>query len=281
MQNSTNPLAKHFRQPGVYLKLPSEGKYWPSNSISLTATGEIPVMPMTTKDEILLRTPDALMNGQGVVDVIQSCCPNISNAWGMPAIDADAILVAIRIATNGNGMNIDSKCVHCENENRHEIDLSKYLLGIRSPNYSKSYMIDGLKFIFKPINYLQFTKNSLIEFESQKIVDIALNTDLPDDVKKAQFDVQLQNVIKLTHEMITQNTESITTEEGIVVKEFDHILEFYNNAPKNVLKKVQDVIFEINNSVKKQPINVLCEACEKPYEVNVTFDYANFFEDGS
>ncbi|NDB58023.1 hypothetical protein EB001_06220, partial [bacterium] len=110
MQNSMNPLAKHFRQPSVYLKLPSGGKYWPEGTINLPANGEVPIMAMTTKDEITIRTPDALMNGQGVVDLIQSCCPNITNAWAMPTIDSDAILVAIRIATNGSNMDIDSKC---------------------------------------------------------------------------------------------------------------------------------------------------------------------------
>ena len=83
MQNS-NPLSGHFRQPAVFLKLPSEGRYWQSGSINMPANGEIGVMPMTAKDEIMLRTPDALMNGQGVVSVIESCVPAIQNAWSIP-----------------------------------------------------------------------------------------------------------------------------------------------------------------------------------------------------
>jgi hypothetical protein len=74
MTNS-NPLAKHFRQPAIYLRLPSQGQYWPENAITLPVTGELPVYPMTTKDEITLRTPDALINGTGVVSVIESCIP--------------------------------------------------------------------------------------------------------------------------------------------------------------------------------------------------------------
>jgi hypothetical protein len=279
MQNSMNPLSKHFRQPSVYLKLPSGGKYWPEGTINLPANGEVPIMPMTTKDEITIRTPDALMNGQGVVDLIQSCCPNITNAWAMPTIDSDALLVAIRIATNGSAMDIDSKCPHCESENRHGFDLNNYLLRIRAPDYNKTHVIDGLTFKFKPINYLQYTKNSLIEFESQKIMDMALDPDIPLESKKAQFDVQLQNIIKLTHNMISQNTESITTEDGIVVTNHEHIVEFYDNANKNIIREVQDIIIEINDSVKQQSTKVQCESCEKSYEVAVTFDYANFFVD--
>ena len=99
-----NPLAKHFRQPVIYLKLPSGGAYWPDGSIDLPLNNEIPVLAMSTKDEIVLKTPDALLNGQGVVNVIQSCCPNIKDAWKMPSVDVDATIIAIRIASYGNQM---------------------------------------------------------------------------------------------------------------------------------------------------------------------------------
>jgi len=279
MQNSTNPLSKHFRQPGVYLKLPSDGKYWSQGTLNLPANGEVPIMPMTTKDEITIRTPDALMNGQAIVDLIQSCCPSISNAWAMPTVDTDALLIAIRIATNGSNMAIDSKCPKCEHDNRHEVDLNGYLLRVRSPDYSQTFNIDGLTFKFKPANYLQYTKNSLLQFESEKILDIINNPDISDEIKKAQFDIQLQNIIKLTHQIITFNTESITTEEGIIVTNPEHISEFYDNANKNIIRRVQDIVVSLNDSVKQQTTKVSCEACETTYEVDVTFDYANFFDD--
>ena len=79
--SNNNPLTKFFRQPAIYLKLPSNGAFWPNDAIELPLTGEIPVYPLTTKDEIILRTPDALLNGEGVVEVIQSCCPSIKDAW--------------------------------------------------------------------------------------------------------------------------------------------------------------------------------------------------------
>ena len=83
MQN--NPLAKHFRQPQLYIQLPSKGKYYPPGTLEMPVTKELPVYPMTAKDELSFMTPDALLNGQGTVDVIQSCIPNIKDAWAMPA----------------------------------------------------------------------------------------------------------------------------------------------------------------------------------------------------
>ena len=102
-----NPLLAHFRQPAIYFQLPSKGQFWQSG-LNMSPTEDLPVYPMTARDEITLRTPDALLNGQGVVDVIQSCCPNITDAWQMPSIDVDATLIALRIASYGNEMSFDS-----------------------------------------------------------------------------------------------------------------------------------------------------------------------------
>ena len=98
-QSGPNPLQKYFRQPKIYLSLPSKGHWYPEGAIEMTENGELPVYAMTAKDELAFKTPDALLNGQSVVDVVKSCLPNIKDPWLMPSIDVDAILIAIRIAT--------------------------------------------------------------------------------------------------------------------------------------------------------------------------------------
>ena len=72
-----NPLKKYYRQPKQYIKLPSGYKYYPADSIEVSESGEIAVYPMTAKDELLFKTPDALLNGEATVSVIQSCVPAI------------------------------------------------------------------------------------------------------------------------------------------------------------------------------------------------------------
>ena len=115
---STNPLSGHFRQPAVYLQLPSRGQFWAPDSIDMPANGELPVYPMTAIDEITYRTPDALFNGQAVINVVQSCVPAIKDAWKIPNRDLNTLLVAIRIASYGHEMELTSTCPAC----RHESD---------------------------------------------------------------------------------------------------------------------------------------------------------------
>ena len=96
---NTNPLKKYYRQVKQFVKLPSGYKFYPEGAIEVPESGEVAVYPMTAKDEMLLKTPDALLNGEATVAVIQSCIPAIKNAWVMPSIDCDAALMTIRMAT--------------------------------------------------------------------------------------------------------------------------------------------------------------------------------------
>jgi hypothetical protein len=277
MTNS-NPLRSHFRQPAVYIKLPSEGRYWAPDSISLPVTGEVGIMPMTAKDEIMLRTPDALMNGQGVVSVIESCVPAIKNAWGMPTIDLDTILIAIRIATYGDDMDIESKCPKCDVESRHKLGLGQILLRVRSPDYKKVMETEGLTIRFKPLNYFQTNKNNIIAFEEQKIIALVNDEEIDNETRKAQFDIHLQNIVENNVSLLSLATESITTESGEVVTDQNHISEFYRNGNSRVIKQVQNFLRELTSVANLPPARVQCEACSEEYNVTVSFDYANFFE---
>ena len=102
----SNPLETYFRQPAIYITLPSKGEYYPPDTLTFNENKEIAVYPMTAKDEIVMKTPDALLTGQSTVDVIQSCIPAIKDAWQMPSIDCDAALMTIRMATYGNKMTV-------------------------------------------------------------------------------------------------------------------------------------------------------------------------------
>jgi hypothetical protein len=276
---STNPLAKHFRQPAIYFKLPSSGRYWPANTLNLPPNSEIGVMSMTTKDEITLKTPDALLNGQGVVNVIESCCPAIKDAWAMPSIDVDATLIAVRIASYGNQMDFGAKCSHCGQSHDYAIDLGKTLASIEAPDYTIPLSVDGLKIRIQPQPYFSLNKTNMIAFEEQQILrSLGGLEDNPEEAKE-KFDQHLAKVIELNISLLANSTKSIETEDGTLVTESEHITEFYNNADNKTIKKVQGYLTELNAKASIKPVNVNClnEECLKEFPVNITFDYASFF----
>jgi len=128
----------------------------------------------------------ALMNGQGVVDVIHSCCPSIKNAWATPSVDLDAIFIAIRIASYGSSMDIDSVCPHCGEENRHAVDLTLLLDKIQAPEYTP-VEIDNLVFEFKPQSFKNYNDANLVSYEQQKLIATITNSTLTDEEKVQQF----------------------------------------------------------------------------------------------
>jgi hypothetical protein len=276
---STNPLAKHFRQPSIYFKLPSSGRYWPATALNLPANGEIGVMSMTTKDEITLKTPDALLNGQGVVNVIESCCPSIKDAWSMPSLDVDATLIAIRIASYGNQMDFSAKCPHCDQSHDYAIDLGLTLASVEAPDYTIPLAVDGLKIRIQPQAYFSLNKTNMIAFEEQQILRSLSGLEDNPEEAKLRFDQHLAKVIELNISLLANSTKSIETEDGTLVTESEHITEFYNNADNKTIKKVQGYLTELNERAAIKPVDVTClnEECSKGFPVNITFDYASFF----
>jgi hypothetical protein len=276
-----NPLVKHFRQPAIYLKLPSGGQYWPEGSIELPLHGEIPILPMSTKDEITLKTPDALMNGQGVVNVIESCCPSIKDAWKTPSIDVDALIIAIRIASYGNAMDVESACPKCNEANEYSIDLGTVLSNITPSTYGGKVSADELKIKLRPQAYFNANKSNMIAFEEQQILrTLAQVEDNPEEAKKA-FDQQLAKLINVNISMLATSTDYIETPDGQIVTDPAYIEEFYNNCNSGVIKAVRTQLTEFNNASGIKPVGVKCNHCEHNFEIGIMFDYSSFFGKGS
>jgi len=164
---SNNPLKQYFRQPAIYIRLPSKGNFYPPGTLDMPPNGEIPVLPMTAIDEISYRTPDALFNGAAMVDVIQSCVPNIKNAWAIPAVDVDTILVGIRLASHGHDLDSSSQCPECKNDHEFTIDLRVLLDGIQAPDYNTCVRHGDLEFYFRPMTYQDLNANNQLQFEHQ------------------------------------------------------------------------------------------------------------------
>jgi hypothetical protein len=276
-QKPVNPLRAHFRQPAIYLRLPSGGQFW-NSGLDLPEIGELPVFPMTAKDEILLKTPDALLNGQGVVDVIQSCCPNITNAWQMPSVDVDPVLISIRIASYGSDMPVDTKCPHCGEENRFDVDLNTYLDNVTVPDYTQKVQMEHVKIKLKPQNYASVNETNKIAYEEQRMLENLGVPDSNDPIKLEAYKKHLDRLIKLNTKLLVDNTEYIEIPStGTVVSEPEYIEEFYFNCDSEICKALQEKIEQVNKEGAVKPQTGSCNSCTKEYSVALTFDYSSFF----
>jgi hypothetical protein len=283
MTENTNPLNKYFRQAAIHIALPSGGDY-PPHVVTPTATGEYPVMPMTAKDEIKFKTPDALMNGQGVVDVIQSCMPNIKDAWQIKSYDVDTILIAIRIATYGETMDLQFNVPKINEQVTHTINLPATLDQIRQDRIQSEIKLkDGLTVETRPLTYRDMTQTSLQTFQQQKMYSTVQNSEMSDEEKVKRFDESFKALTELNSKVLLKNISKITTPEGTEVSDPAQIKEFVDNANATLITELQDAlaVIRVQGSVKPLKLKATEEQIKKgapvTYEVPVTFDTANFF----
>jgi hypothetical protein len=275
---NNNPLAKHFRQPSIYLKLPSGGRFYPQGTLDIGATGEIPVYPMTVKDELLLKTPDALMNGTSIAEMIRSCCPSIKDPWTMPLIDLDPVLIAIRLASYGEGMDMTSNCTHCEENNEHTIDLRQILDNLKPiANFDKKNFLGGLVFDIQPQTFQEINTASQIAFEQQKLISTVENSDLTPEEKKAQFEAGFKKLTDLNIDTLVASIKTITTEDGTVVKEKELIKDYLTHTDRKTYDQVREMVQDILKVNALAAMPVVCTGCEKEYSIKLDFNQSNFF----
>jgi hypothetical protein len=276
----TNPLSKHFRQPALYLSLASKGRFYTEGTVELSATGTVPIFPMTVKDELTLKTPDAVLSGQAVVDIIKSCCPAIKDPWEMPMVDLDPVLIAIRLASYGKGMDFTSRCPHCQSMNEYKIDLNMILDGIGKANYDKAYVFDNLTFKFKPQKYKHLNRVNTINFENEKLVqNVIQNETLSEEEKMTEFKKSFDRIRQLNLDVITDSIDSITTEDGNVITNREYICEFLSECSRLVYEDIKKSIQDIVETFKIQPVPLTCEneECGKEFKTVLSFDHSNFF----
>lgn len=271
-----NLLSQYFRQPKIYINLPSKGRFYPEGSLDISESGDYPVYAMTAKDELMFKTPDALLNGQATVEVIKSCCPSILNPWHMPSVDIDAIFIAIRIATYGENMDVSTNCPHCEHENNYEIELTKWLNILNSFEYVSEINIDPLTIHVRPFTYLEMTKNSLKTLEHQKIFTIINDDKISDEEKLEKFGISFVKLTELTVDVVAGCVSQIDTPDGST-EDKDDIREFINNAPKEIFDKISNHVSALKSKLEMPPMDVICENCSGKFVMPVVLDQSNFF----
>jgi len=283
MVENSNPLNKYFRQPAVYVSLPTGGNY-PPHVIAPSKTGELGVMPMTAKDEIRFKTPDALMNGEGVVEVIQSCVPSIKDAWQVKSYDLDTILIAIRIATYGETMDINFTVPIANEQASHTLNLPAILEEIQRQEIKNECTLkDGLKVQVRPLTYKDMTSTALKTFQQQKMYSTVQDSKLGDEEKVKKFNEAFKSLTELSISLLLRNIEKITTPEGTEVTDPVQIKQFVENANATVITELQEELnlLRIQGSTKPVKLKATEEQIKKgapaTYEVPVTFDTANFF----
>jgi hypothetical protein len=271
---NTNPLRQYFRRPAVYLKLPSGGKGYPPNTLTMPDNGELPVFPMTAIDEITSKTPDALFNGVAVVEIIKSCVPDIKDPWVVQGNDLDALLIAIK-AASGDELTIGSMCPNCQNQADFGLNLPGILSTLKAGDYASELSINDLKIKFRPLTYKEMNEAALAQFEINK-ASIVAQSDLPEEEKQKILEDALRKITEQTMQILSQTIEYIKTPNSLVENK-DYILDFIRNCDKNVYVTLRDYSAKLRSESELKPLEITCQNCNHQYTQPYTLNIADFF----
>ena len=281
-QQQANPLSKYFRQPKLFASLPSNGKFYPAGALETTETGEYPIYSMTAKDELTMKTPDALLNGQATVELIKSCVPNIKDPWNLPSIDLDALLIAIRLATYGETMTLQVKTPVTGEEKEMSVNLRDILDNFANIEFEDVVRSGEMTVYLRPLTYQEFTKSALKTFEQQRIFNIVNDEQISDEDKLQAFTNSFAKLTDLTVDMMANHISAIEIGDTRVDNK-QHIDEFMKNADKSFYSVIQEhldsqkIKFTIQPLVASATPEEIEQGVPATYEVPVTFDQSNFF----
>ena len=280
---NSNPLSGFMRQPKIYIKLPSGGQYWAKGSLELSETEEYPVYSMTAKDEMMLKIPDALISGQALVDVIQHCMPNVKNAWAVPNLDLDVILIAIRVATYGEKMSIPLNIP--DTDLTYEVDL-RYVMAslIEQITWQESVQVTPELVVYvKPMDYRQVSASAVKTFETQRMLQIVNDSTMTDIEKSKSFKEAVDKLNDITVGLINNSVFRIDSSQG-ATDDLKFIKEFLDNADKEIFDTIKVHIEQLRNQNNIKPIVIepTPDMIEKgvpnePIEIPLVFDPSTFF----
>jgi hypothetical protein len=243
-----------------------------------TLTGDptnVPVFSMTGMDEIILKTPDALLSGESTVRVVESCCHNIKDAWDISILDMALLFASIRIATFGNTMSVDHTCSKCGSENEYDLDLSKVIEYYAKCKYDNRVTVGDLVIKTRPLNYKESTEFNLKNFRLQQKL---AQTDQIQDRTEQQTAINdlFAELSVIQNELYVCCTESVEMPNSVVT-ERSFIQEWLQQCDKSVFDAIKSQI-EKNREIWTSPVYpVKCDSCGQETNLSVELDQSNFF----
>jgi len=286
MSNKHNPLSAYFRAPKLYTPIPSAGKFYTPDIVEMPETGELPVFPMTARDEMIMKNPDALLNGEAVSEVVKSCVPNVKNVKRMMSSDVDVLLVAIQGATYGDEIDIKATCPKCNQEQEVVASVEAAIQSMAV--LEKSYQVEhqGLVVEIRPFTYDSTIQAGIANFQSTRSLQSL--ADITDEMQRLTvFNDNFKKIAALNFKLIADSVASISIPSPAgdqVVTDRAHILEFMENTESSLGKKIEEKIKEINKIGINHEMQVMCNNPECAvdgenyvFTSSVNFDPVNFF----
>lgn len=279
MEKTESPLKKYRRQPKLYLNIPSNGKWYNEKILAENTYTNLAVFSMTASDEILFKTPDALINGDATAKNISSCIPAILDPWSIKTLDLDAILIAIRMASYGDTMTVSSKCKKCGADNQYEVALQKYLDYFSTKEFEDTLHYENFVIHVEPLSYRVWTDIQKQQTAYQRALNLNISK-INEEKEKQKF---IQEVIDKINILVAQailDQVSAIEVDGEVETNRNEINDFLGEAEVGLFHELKKLIEKNTNEWRIPPEAIKCNECDHKDDVRISLDTSDFFVQG-
>lgn len=299
----SNPLKAYARSPKIYVKLPTVGKFYKEGVIAASATNDVAIRAMTARDDLLMSSPDALLNGDAVFETIKSCV-NITDPHLLFVPDVEAILLGIRYASKGDKLTFRSTCPKCKTMSEESVsirNLIETIVTLDDIEEDTFYEMSKdethkIRVNITPSPYTDITATNVVMYEQARTLQYLTGRD--DVSLEEREDLMRKSYNKLAtlqYSILLNSIESIdiidsSTNEEIVTKvtEKKFIAEFLEDLSSTDASSINKKLEFLNNVGLPETMPVICEAvtdeetgtkCGHEYEMEVKFDPSNFSDE--
>jgi hypothetical protein len=260
-----NPLLKRMQKiiPGTTIRLPSKGIFYKNGELDVDVQGgEIIISPMTTKDELIIRSPDMLFQGTAIEQIVARCAPQVLKPTELFAKDIDYILVMLRKLSYGNDIIINFTCPTCvlKADKNEKVTPHDYPVSI-------DYFIRKSKEITDLTKYQISLNNGMnVKLRPSKFAEMIKMNQLNDNVTTPD---ELEEIITTSILAVIEAVDDVDNQ--------DFIKEWLKKIPVLTMKEIVDKIAEANNWGPDFNYKINCKDCETEHDISYILNPVSFF----
>lgn len=278
-----NPLSKYTKVENIFIKLATNGAVPYSADVVANAAGECGVCARSSRDELILNNPDALMNGQAVSSVIENSVPNVLDASKLYVPDVEQLMIAIKIATKETTYSIEVECPNCSKHGAFERDLEWLNQTVTMMEEAPSLVLEdvgGLVINFAPLIWKDHSEFGMKMFQQKKRTQVLETIDeLSEEEKIEQFRAIVEEMTQMNFDLIVSHISSIDLPDGdesVTDKEF--IADWLGQQPTYIVKEIREKITELDSFGVDHTMDVECSECNHQWTItDLIYDPSHFF----
>lgn len=313
-------LKNAVRNVALTTKIPSGRTWYTSDVIDFDVSDELEIYPMSHKDELLMHNPDALFSNKAVSGIITSCVPAVKNPSKLYIPDVEALLLAIKIASVGDELEVYNVCPHCyeqynllsEEERNKLIEEKKLYINPQTFIFDARTCLEQMESLppafevelnpklivsIKPLTLAENTEYEINNFQIQNSIQHFIRDsknaeeagEMLTDFSKWEenrnkneiFNGLLDELDNITTKMLKASIKKVIYDNEEYTDDED-IMELLQNVDRNGFEKIKKCYEEASRSRLNKAYKCQCQYCGHEWtDDNINFNFSNFFATGS